>query len=139
VHLQQQGGPIGGGAVVGEPRAVGRAHLDQVGTGQRHDLGYAETTTDLDQLAPRDHDRPFGGQGGEHQQDRGGAVVDDEGGLGAAGSGQQRACMLLPRAAVAGGEVELEIRVAGALGHRQWRPSEVGVEQHTGPVDHRLQ
>jgi hypothetical protein len=43
----------------------------------RHDVGHAEGTADLDQLAARDDHLAPGRQRGQHQQDGGGVVVDD--------------------------------------------------------------
>ena len=92
VDLQQQADVVGvghGPLVVGEAGAVRGAHLDEAGPGRGQDLGDPEAAADLHQLAPGHDDVPAAGQRGQGQQDGGGAVVDDEGGLGAAGPGQQ--------------------------------------------------
>ena len=59
VHLQEQRDVVGeGGRVVGAPRAVRRADLDEVRARLGHDLGDAEPAADLHELAARHHDRP---------------------------------------------------------------------------------
>ena len=73
------------------------------------------------------------------EQHGGGVVVDHDRRLGAAQPGQQPADVVVPRAPVAGVEVELEVPVAGRLPVAEGRPPEVGVEQDAGGVDHRAQ
>ena len=120
VHLEHEGdvgpGTVDGPAVVGEPGAVGRADVDEPGAGLLHHLGDAEPTADLDALAPADRHVPSGGERGEHEQHRGGVVVDDDGVLGAAQPGEQLADGALARAALAGRQVELDATAPGPPG-----------------------
>ena len=86
VHPQEDGRPLADRAlVVGQPGAVGRAHLDEPRAGAREDVGDAEAVADLDQLATGDDHLASLRQRGEREQDGRGVVVDDERGL---GSGQ---------------------------------------------------
>src|SRR5690606_15040316 len=84
VHLHQhRRARADGVAVVGGVGAVGGADLDQRRAGALHDVGNAVGTADLDQLAARDDHFAAAGQRVEHQQDGGGVVVHDGGGVGA--------------------------------------------------------
>ena len=77
--------------VVGAPRAVGRADLDQPRARLRDHLRHAEAAADLDQLPARDDDlRARPGQRRRRQQHRAGAVVDRQRRLGAGQLAQQR-------------------------------------------------
>ncbi len=69
--------------VVGRARAVRRPDLDEAGARALQHVGDAEAVADLDQLAARDEHLTALGERGERQQQRAGAVVDDERGLGA--------------------------------------------------------
>ena len=100
--------------VVGGARAVGRADLDEPRSRAGQHLGNPEAVTDLDQLAARDEHVAALGERGEREQHRGGVVVDDQRCLGTGEPAQQAGEMVLPRAAGAGLEVVLEIRVAAA-------------------------
>ncbi len=65
--------------VVGQPRAVGRADLDQPRPGLRDHVGHPEAAADLDQLPARDdHLAARPRQRGDGQQGGAGAVVDRE-------------------------------------------------------------
>ena len=99
-------------------------------------LGDAEAVADLDQLAAGQHELAALPEGGRDQQQGGGAVVDDERGLGGRDGGQQRGDRGLPaRAAPPGGEVQLDVGGAAGRddrldgGRRQRRPAEVGVHE----------
>ena len=59
-------------------RAVGGADLDEFGARSRHDIGDAEAAADLDKLAAADDNLFARGMGRQHQQHRGGVVVDHE-------------------------------------------------------------
>ncbi len=84
MHAQQQARVFVDGAfVVGDAGAVGRAHFAQCCAAFGHDFGDAEAVADFDQLAARDDYFAAFGKSGENEQDRGGAVVDDDGGFGA--------------------------------------------------------
>ena len=91
-------------------RAVGRPDLDEPRPGLRDDVGDPKAAADLDELPARDDDRPSRARerrGG--QQDGSRAVVDDERVLRAGHLAQQRVDVHVARAAVPGGEVELEV------------------------------
>jgi hypothetical protein len=62
---------------VPEVRAVGGPHLHETYAGARHDVGQPERAADLDQLAARDDGLLADAEGVEHQQHRGGVVIDD--------------------------------------------------------------
>ena len=130
---------VDGALVVERVRAVGRPHLHQAGARLDHHLGHAEAASDLDQLAARDDDAPVARQGGQHEEHGGCSVVHDEGGLGSGGPGQERCRAPLSRAAAPCSQVELEVGVRRLLGVGQWRPAQVGVQQHAGGIDDRAQ
>ena len=106
--------------VVGEPRAVRRADLDQPRARLRDHVRHAEPAADLDQLPARDdHLAARPGERRRREQRRARAVVDREPGLGAGQLAQQRLDVRVPRPARAGLQVELEVRVAlGRPRHR---------------------
>ena len=92
------------------PRAGGRRDCCE-------HLGDAEAVADLDQLPARDHDLAAGGQGGQRQQHRGGAVVDASAASAPVSSRTQRLetwAWREPRAPV----VEVEFEVASSRGRR---------------------
>ena len=122
--------------VVGRARPVRRPHLAQPRARAREHVGDPEAVADLDQLAARDEHLATLGERGEREQHRRRVVVDDERRLGAGEAPQERSEVVLPRAARAGGQVVLEVRVAAAdLEHaresrlRERRPAEVRVER----------
>jgi hypothetical protein len=135
------------GGVVAQPGAVRGPDLDEARAGLRHHLGDAEAPADLDELPARDDDlAPRAGQGRGGQQHGGGAVVDREPGLRSRDLAQQPLDVRVARAPLAGGEVELEVRVAlgrrrhrGAGARRQRSAPEVGVDDHAGGVEHAAQ
>ena len=67
-----------GALVVAQMRAVGGADLDEFGARGRHDVGNTEAATDLDELATADDNFFARGMSRQHQQHRGGIVVDDQ-------------------------------------------------------------
>ena len=67
-----------GALVVAQMRAVGGADLDEFGARSRHDIGDAEATADFDELAAAHDDLFARSVSGQHQQHRGGIIVDDE-------------------------------------------------------------
>ncbi len=147
MHAQQQTG-LGSerALVVGRARAIRRADLVQARARALHDLRDPEAIADLHQLPARDDDLPPARQRRERQDERSGAVVDADRGLGAGQLADQRRHMILPGAAAARGEVELEVGIARGyclqvlerrLGER--RPAEVGVEDDTRGVEDRSQ
>ena len=126
--------------------AVGGADFDELGAGAAHDLGHAEGAADLDQFAAR-HDRLAAlGQGVEHQQDRGGVVVDHGGVLGAGQFAEQVADEIVAVAAMAAAKVEFQRhrvahrhlrRLDRGLGPQ--RAAEIGVQHGAGEIEHRPQ
>ena len=124
---------------VGPSGAIGGADLHQPGSRPRHDVGHPEAAADLHQLASGDHRVAALRQRGQHQHDRGRAVVHHHRGLGPAGPGQQPGHAGLAVAALARGEVQFQVRVVGALRPSHRCPPQVGVQQHAGSVDHRRQ
>ena len=118
----------------------------QPGAGARHDVGHAEGAADLDQLAARDDRLASLRERVEHEQHRGGIVVDDGRVLGAGQLAQQAAHVVVALAAAAAVEVEFERdRVAhrGDRGFdrrlRQKRATEIGVQHRAGEVEDRLE
>ena len=67
-------------AIILDAGAVGGADLAQNGARAGHDVGDAEAVADLDQLAARDHHLRARRQFVQRQEDRGGVVVDGDGG-----------------------------------------------------------
>ena len=131
VHLQQRGDLAVSeqrGAVVVETRPVGGADLDQARAGLLDDLGDSEPAADLDEFTPADDDGPTVGEHGQDQQNRCGAVIDDERIVGADGGGNQPRGVALARTSTAMVEIDLEVPSARRLGDRQRRPAEVGME-----------
>jgi hypothetical protein len=122
------------------------ADLAQPGAGGCEQLRDAEAVADLDQFSAGQHQLPPLAERGRHQREGRRTVVDDEGGLGGRDGGEQRRNRALTaRTAASGGEVELDVGGA-ARGddrldrrRRQRRATEVGVHQHAGRVEHRLQ
>ena len=132
--------------VVARVGLVRGADLDEHAARQLQDLGEPERPADLDQLAARDHDLLVGRERGEAEHGRGGVVVDDHRVLGAGELAEQRAQVIVARAARAALEVVLEVRVPardlvdrGARGGRERRAPEVGVQHDAGRVDHAAQ
>ncbi len=124
--------------------AVGRADLAQGSAGAPEDVGDAKLAADLDQLPAGDHDLLAPGQGLEREQHRGGAVVDDQRGLGPGEPPERALHVRVAGAPLLARDVHLEVRVRGGdlaealLGERrQQRAAQVGVQHHPGGVDHR--
>ena len=113
MHLQDRGNvgvlAIEGLAIVGEPGAIRRADVDELRARLLHHLGDAEAAADLDAFAAADDDLAIASDRGENEQHRGRVVVDHDRRLGAAQHCQQRADRVLPRPALAGAEVELDV------------------------------
>ncbi len=101
-----------------------------------HHLGHTEAATDFDALAPADQHLSIAGQRGEHEHDGSGVVVHDHRRLGAAQSGEHAADCGLTRAALAGGEIELDVDGLRRVVQRERGAPEVGVQQHAGRVHH---
>ena len=128
--------------VIGKVRAVGGTDLDELSTRGLHDIGDTETAADLDELAAAHDDLFARGMGGQHQQHRGGIIVDDERILGTGERANQLCGVLLARPARAGVDAVLERAVpARDLGHglgsrfRKRGATQIGVDDHTRGVD----
>jgi hypothetical protein len=129
--------------VVGQPGAVGGPHLNQAGAGGGEDLGDAEGTADLHQLAARYHHLSVPGEGRKAEQQRRGIVVHHHRRLGAGGGPQQALDPAVALASAAGRQIELQIAVGieqrrqrRRHGARQRRAAEVGVQENAGGVEH---
>ena len=89
-------------------RAVGRADLDQSGARARHDFRHAKRAANLDELAAR-HDRLATiRKRVQHEQHGGGIVIDDRRVLRAGQIAEETSDMVVPFAALAGLEIELQ-------------------------------
>ena len=123
------------------PTSRSRAPVDTSRSGQ------PEPVADLDHLAAGDDDLAPGGQRGRGEHQGRGAVVRRRAPPPASGTAaRQRGQRAGPAAAaLAGGEVELDVRGPRRGGDgvarrgRQRRPAQVGVQQHPAGVDHRAQ
>src|SRR5256886_2575314 len=142
VHAKDRAGPLSDRrGVVARVRAVRGADLDELRSGPPQDVGNAEATTDLDELATRDDDLLAGRKCREREQDGGGVVVHDAGVLRAGEVGEQSRRVTVPLAALPGGKVELHAHRARGLGdrgegaRRERRPTEVRPEDHAGRVE----
>ena len=145
MHLQQQGGRGRDGLEIARMGAVGGAHLGQLAAGPLHDFRQSEAAADLDQFASGNGHFAPERQGVEHQEDRGGVVVDHGCGLGAGEQLQSMPDDALSLASAALGKVVLEGRGTGGLGdgsgHRLWAQegaAEVSVNDGAGEVEHGL-
>ncbi len=134
--------------VVAQMGAVGRADLNQLCARLVEHFWYPETASDLDQLGARDDRLPAVGKGGQGKQDGRRVVVDDEGRFGACQLSQERFGVGVAVSALAGRQIVFERAVLGlggdgqhrlARGGAQGRPTQVGVQDDAGGVDHRAQ
>ena len=135
-----------GALVVRQVRAVGGPDLDELGTRGLHNIGDTETAADLDKLAAADDDLLACGMCRQHQQHRGGIVVDDQRVLGTGERADELRGMLLARPARTGVDAVLERAIpARNLGHgfgsrfRERGATQVGMDDHTRGVDGRTQ
>ena len=114
VHHQHQRGLIGDGIeVIFGGSDIGGAHLHQFGTGEGQNIGNAKAAANLDLLAARDdHLAPLGHLL-QQQKERSGVVVDHQRILGLGEATEQGGDQPLAPAALAGGEIQLQIVVAG--------------------------
>jgi hypothetical protein len=143
---QHRGARADGVFIIRRMGAVGGAHLHQLRAGAGHDVGDPERAADLHQLAARHHHLAPVGQRIEHQQHRGGVVVDHRRGLGAGQLAQQVFDQLVAVAAGAAAQVELQRHRRGQRAHHrlqrllgQRRPPQVGVQHGAGEVEHAAQ
>ena len=131
-----------GALIVVQMRAVGGADLDEFGARSRHDIGDAEAAADLDKLAAADDNLLACGMGRQHQQYRGGVVVDHERVLGTGERADQLRGVLLARPARTSVHTVLERAVpARNLGHglgdrlRERGAAQVGMDDHTRGIN----
>ena len=120
------------------------ADLDHTCTRKAHDLRHSKSAADLDQLAAGNDDLLAPRQCRQHQEHRGGAIVDNRGGLGAGQVPQQLAEQVMAPASPAGQRIEFDGRVRARhagdgfrRGPRQRSPAEVGMENHSGGIHDR--
>ena len=147
VDLEEERGGVSDGAFVVRPaRTIRGADLDERAAGLGHDLGHTKSAADLDELAARDHHFSAARQCPQREEHRGSVVVDDEPGFRANGARQERSGVVVTGTAGTGVEAELEGGGAPSdcgCGRQRFiaegRTTEVGVQQHAGGVDHRLQ
>ena len=131
-----------GASIIVQMRAIGRAHLDELGARSRHDIGYAEAAAHLDKLAAAHDDLFAARMRGKYQQHRRGVVVDNQGVLRPRERAQQTRGMFLAPSASAGCDIIFERAVAaGDIGHRLHRrgsergTAQVGVNHNARRVD----
>src|SRR5437867_3946519 len=79
--------------------AVGRTDLDELRARPREHVRDPEPAADLDELAARDDDLALPGERRQREEDRGRAVVHDDGVLGAGDLGDEPRRMAVPLAA----------------------------------------
>ena len=132
--------------VVGRAGAIGRADLAQARARALHDLGDAEAVADLDELTARDDDLAPAPERCKREHECRCAVVDADRRFRAGQLAHECRDVILPPAAPARGEVELQVRVARrdglhALerGVRERRAAEVRVQDDAGGVEHRTE
>ena len=147
VHLQDAAGVRADGVgVVREVGAVGGPDLAQARPGAGDEVRQPEAVTDLHHLPPAHDHLAAGGQRRRSQHQRRGAVVHREHVLGVGHRRPQ--CRQGPSSAAgpgAVGHVELHVDVARGHGQgldrrrRQRCPTQVGVQDDPGRVEHRAQ
>ena len=144
MHAQERSGLFGDGVgVIGGTGPIGRPDLDQRRPTQSHDLRHPKAASNLDEFASGADDLPPVGQRSEGEHDRRGVVVDGDGVLAADELPQRTADAVETPSPLAGGHVELGIRVpAGDLSDRlsrlgsQGSAAEVRVQHDARSVDH---
>ena len=111
-----------------------------------HDLRHAECAADLDKLAARNNCPAALGQGVEHDEDRGGVIVDDGCVLRAGELPQQSAHDVIAIAAAATCEIEFQCdRVAHRRNRRLDRrlgkecAAQIRMQNRSREIEHRLQ
>ncbi|MCU1236986.1 MAG: hypothetical protein JWP63_4953, partial [Candidatus Solibacter sp.] len=121
--------------VIVDVGAVGGADFDEGGAGAGHDVGDAESVADLDEFAAGDNGLGAGGEFVKREEERGGVVVDGDGGR--AEDALEEVCGVdVALAASSGGEIVFEIGISGEHGERAERSaSEISVEDDAGGVD----
>ena len=100
-----------GRLVVAEVGLVGRPDLAEDGAARGHDVGHAERTADLDELAARNDDLLAAGERVQDEDGRGGVVVGHGGRLGAGELPEQALDVAVAGDALAALEIEGQGRV----------------------------
>ena len=126
---------VDGLAVVTDASAIGRSDIDETRSGFLHDFGDSESAPDFDALPSADDDFSVASQSCQHQHDRRCVVVDDEGVLGSAQSGEEPSDSRLPTASLTGGEIELEILRPRRLHMGDGGASEIRVRNDPSCID----
>ena len=143
--FEEGGGAVGDGiGVVAGVGAVGSADIHQGAAALSQHIGDAEAAADFHRLAAGYHHLAAGGEGGEAEEQCGGVVVDDQGGLGAGNLPEQGLEVRLAGAAPSGGQVDFQVGVAlrGGVGGVHCGPAQggaaqVGMDDDAGGVDDR--
>lgn len=144
VHHQDHGGfPGDRVGVILQGGDVGGSHLHQTGPGEGEDLRDPEASADLDLLTPGNHDLPARRQSREHQQHRGGVVVDHQGRLGPGQGLQDVGNEAAAPSPFTGGKVQFDVGIAGVQVPdgipdlpADGAAAHVGVQDHPRGVDH---
>ena len=131
-----------GALVVVRMGLVGGAHFHHGGAGLVHDVGDAEGSADLDELAAGDHRLVTAGEFGEHHHHGRGVVVDRDRRLGARDLADEGFAVRMPAAARHGVDVVFKGAVAvhdvvdgGLRRLRHAAAAQVGVDDHARCVD----
>ena len=133
-------------SIVLKPGFVGSAHFDHSRAALGDDVGHAKRPADLHQFAPGNDDIAIRRETLQRQHDCGSAIIDRQRGFGAGNAAKQGLHVVLAGPALAGPEVELQVRIArgsrlygpDCLG-RERRPPQVGVQNDAGGVDRAAQ
>ena len=141
VHLQNQAGlRTDGPGVVVKGGVVGGADLAQFRTARFENFRKAKTSADLHQFAARNDDLCFlRREMTQVEQQRGGAIVDDHRSLGTAQLGEASLEIGGASASATGDQVDFQVDAASGGQGIHGRTAQVGMHDHPGAVDHRLQ
>src|SRR5208283_921530 len=147
MHAEEQARFIVDGVfIVGQARAVRRAHLAQDRAALLHDFRDAKAIADFDQFAARDDDFAASRQGRERQQHGRRAIVHHNGRFRAGQALDQARRVYVAFSACPGLQIVFQIgvlrgRAAKLLYHLGGKrgAAEIGVQNYARSVDHRLQ
>ena len=135
---------VNGVFVVGDSRAIGSANFTKPRATLLHDFGDAKTITDFDQLAARNDHFTSASQSRQREENRGGAIIDGDGGFSISQTLEQAREMYVAFAAGAGREGVFQVGILGSgfakfvdCRGNQWSSTEIGVKDYAGSVDDR--
>ena len=119
---------------------VGGADLAQFRTARFENFRKAKTSADLHQFASRNYDLCFlRREMAQVEHQRGGTIVDDHRSVSPTQLGKASLQVGGTASPAASHQVNFKINAAGS-GHRNHRrTAKIGMHNHTGTVDHRLQ